>query len=345
MEAAASSNDRAVPANYIVRVLPSDVLKMVFETLPASNRFISPVCRHFRDLHADAVGKQKNNKTYKYSISSEDALELVLNEAFDGYSLYMPYEDYEEQDNGNSRLNGLSIIGAGSGRLDWVERGGVYNEHTREAAAKGGQLRILKWLHEQDCPLDTSTCWGAANGGHLEVLKWLREKGYPWDCRTCMEAAKGGHLEVLQWLRKEGCPWDEKTCLGAAEGRHLDMLQWLRKEGCPWDWSTSYSAAQNKHLEVLRWAIENGCAYDQGNIRHFITDLDFLEWFEGYVPTDANGCPAAAAFSPCIVVIVVVVAVCLPVLLGVVALQRDEQVSRNFVHPLPVAQMLQSEDE
>ena len=46
----------------------------------------------------------------------------------------------------------------------------------------------------------------AAENGHLEVLRWLRENGCPWDFTTCSSAAKNGHLEVLQWACENGCP-------------------------------------------------------------------------------------------------------------------------------------------
>ena len=40
-----------------------------------------------------------------------------------------------------------------------------------KAAARSGQLEVLKWLRAGGCPWDAGTCWAAAEGVHLEVLK------------------------------------------------------------------------------------------------------------------------------------------------------------------------------
>jgi hypothetical protein len=79
------------------------------------------------------------------------------------------------------------------------------------AAARNGDLEMLKAPRANDCPWNKWTCVEAAYGGHLETLKWFRENGCPWNATTCEYAAKGGHLEVLKWARANGCPWDEKT--------------------------------------------------------------------------------------------------------------------------------------
>ena len=57
-------------------------------------------------------------------------------------------------------------------------------------------------------PKKLRNCTAAAAGGHLEILKYLHEKGFPWDCRTCRNAALGGHLEVLKYAHENGCPWN-----------------------------------------------------------------------------------------------------------------------------------------
>merc|ERR1719469_209761 len=157
-----------VPPNLINTVLPPDPLKMIFRALPASNLFIAPVCRRFRDLYRDATREKKvKHATFKFSIVSEAALRMYLEEQDYDYEYY-------------TRKDETSMIGAGCGRKDWVERGGVFNGLTCRAAAKGGQLRVLQWLRGWDCPWDSSTCGGAASNGHLEVLQWARGEGCPW---------------------------------------------------------------------------------------------------------------------------------------------------------------------
>jgi len=249
---AAIEDPRGVPPNYIIGALPPDLLKMTFRALPASNRFVSPVCRHFRDLYGAAVkDKEKTNRTYEYSIATEAALELYLEEAECGGS----------RNSSRTSSYQTSMIGAGCGRTDWVERGGVFNESTCHAAALGGQLRILKWLRDRYCSWDIQTCEGAASNGHLEVLKWARGEGCEWNSITCEEAACNGHLEVLQWARVEGCEWNRFTC---------------------------YWASKNGHLEVLKWAISERCPYDEHDFERHITDPNFHEWFGEYKANNLN---------------------------------------------------------
>jgi len=295
-----------VPADLITEALPPDILKMTFKMLPVSNRFLSPVCRRFRDLCGDIHQGKKRNKTCKYSITTEDALKLYLEEALAKYigtttrvdirrnAFHLrdidTSSDYYSQTVATPFYRReTSLIGAGCGRRDWVERGGMIHEETCCAAAEGGQLSTLQWLHGRvgfgyNIGM---TCTGAAKGGHLEILKWARGAGCKWDTHTCEEAASGGHLEVLQWARREGCEWNSRTCEGAAFGGHLEVLKWAREEGCEWDSRTCSWAAAGGHLELLKWAISNGCPHEDRyyNLEEHldkIKDVEFIEWFEEY---------------------------------------------------------------
>ena len=73
--------------------------------------------------------------------------------------------------------------------------------------------------------------------GHLEVLKkkYLKENHCPWDESTCEKAAKGGHLDVLEYLHENDCPWDEWTCWHAARGGHLERAEIRTREGLSMD--------------------------------------------------------------------------------------------------------------
>ena len=118
-------------------------------------------------------------------------------------------------------------------------------------AANLGYLSLLKDRHTRGVlQSKRCLCKAAARSGQLEVLQWARESNCPWDYMTCAYAAKGGHLEMLKWARENGCPWNSLTCEGAAEGGHLDVLKWARENGCPWgEWTCAY-AARGGHLET-----------------------------------------------------------------------------------------------
>eukprot|EP00588_Corethron_pennatum_P027442 CAMPEP_0194316962 /NCGR_PEP_ID=MMETSP0171-20130528/13704_1 /TAXON_ID=218684 /ORGANISM="Corethron pennatum, Strain L29A3" /LENGTH=356 /DNA_ID=CAMNT_0039073385 /DNA_START=31 /DNA_END=1101 /DNA_ORIENTATION=- len=290
-----------IPPDLIHTVLPPDPLRMIFRSLPASHLFLAPVCRRFRDLYRDSIEEKKKHQTYKYAITSEAALQAYLK------------KKKEEHLQGGGRTTRLiriekretSWIGAGCGRMDWVERGGKLNYITCWNAAKCGQLHVLQWLRErgpcnvetcglaarhghlevlqwargEGCPWDTATSFMAAASGHLEVLQWAVEHGCPWDWSTCSGAAEGGHLEVLQWARGEGCEWNSLTCMWAANEGHLEILRWARENGCPWDSDTCWAAADKGHFKIVQWAIENGCEYRENDVRN-ISDPKFSAWFD-----------------------------------------------------------------
>jgi len=69
----------------------------------------------------------------------------------------------------------------------------------------------------------------AAAGGQLNVLRWAREHDCPWDWLTCFDAARGGHLAVLQWARAHGCPWHKWAC-NVASRDHPETLAWVQQQ-------------------------------------------------------------------------------------------------------------------
>lgn len=315
------SNDGGVVPEVrpnFINFLPPDLLKMTFAMLPASHIFVSPVCRLFRDLYAEASPDENiygdKKTTYRYSISTEASLELYLKQKKRGeeWSYVSVYtnkrkkiEKYSHEDRyseeyssfgplWNDREKEITIIGAGCGREDWMRRSNdnwflfCFNR-ARRAAARAGQLRILKLICTPSTDLEKKIyiCREAARGGHIDVLRWAREEGSPWDATVCMEAARGGRLEVLRWLRSEGCPWDEYTCSEAARHGRLEILKWARENGCDWDYWTCCLSFENERFEILRWTLENGCPYIKYHVFYNEEEDDYEEevpeWFASQV--------------------------------------------------------------
>ena len=68
----------------------------------------------------------------------------------------------------------------------------------------------------------------AARGDQLDMLQYLHEQQPIRDELTCAEAARGGNLEVLKQLYDQGCPLDAQECAYYAyEHRRVATLQWL----------------------------------------------------------------------------------------------------------------------
>ena len=51
-----------------------------------------------------------------------------------------------------------------------------WDHMTINAAARQGNLKMVKYCVANECPIDTGACAHAALHGHLEVLKYLHEK-------------------------------------------------------------------------------------------------------------------------------------------------------------------------
>jgi hypothetical protein len=58
--------------------------------------------------------------------------------------------------------------------------------------------------------------------GQLHLLKWLREQQCPWNWATCANAAMYGHVEIMRWAREQGCPWDGMTVEYAIQRTELE---------------------------------------------------------------------------------------------------------------------------
>lgn len=70
-----------------------------------------------------------------------------------------------------------------------------------------GSTSLVAWYRDRlRYPLTTDLTDAAARDGNLTMLQWLRENQCPWDVNTCAEAARGGHLAVMQWAAANGCP-------------------------------------------------------------------------------------------------------------------------------------------
>lgn len=106
-----------------------------------------------------------------------------------------------------------------------------------DAAAAGGQLECLTYLHDRRVPISHHTATAAAGGDsqrHYDCLLHLHAQGCAWTVETTAAAARAGNFGCLKFAHREGCPWDVTTCIAAAEGGHLQCLQYAHLHGCAW---------------------------------------------------------------------------------------------------------------
>ena len=148
--------------------------------------------------------------------------------------------------------------------LKWVRevKKCEWDEETINVAAKKGNLEMVKYCVENQCPVDEHVCACAAGGGHLECLHYLHEEaGAPWDEDTAAEAADYGRLHILEYLvERKYNKYTERACMYAAWKGHLDCLKFLHETAkAPWDAEAVRGAYESEHPECLQYLLDNDC--------------------------------------------------------------------------------------
>ena len=153
--------------------------------------------------------------------------------------------------------------------LKWAreEKKCEWDRMTINAAARQGNLEMVKYCVANECPIDERACAYAALSGQLEILKYLREEvKAPWDFYTAAWAAHHGHLHILEYLvERKFDKYSVHACRWAARDGHLDCLKYLRETAkAPWDSWAVRQAHENKHFECVQYCLDNNCPLPEG---------------------------------------------------------------------------------
>ena len=148
--------------------------------------------------------------------------------------------------------------------LKWAreEKKCKWDEGTINAAARQGNLEMVKYCVANECPIDEDACAFAAFNGHLEVLKYLREEvKAPWDWETAAFAALNGHLHVLEYLvERKFDKYEVYACKYAAENGHFDCLKYLHETAkAPWNSLAVRVAREKNQPECVQYLLDNNC--------------------------------------------------------------------------------------
>ena len=152
--------------------------------------------------------------------------------------------------------------------LKWAreEKNCEWDEDTIDAAARQGNLEMVKYCVANECPIDEHACSFAAQNGHLEVLKYLREEAKaPWG-RTASRAAFNGHLHILEYLvERKYDQFSTYACKNAAYSGHLDCLKYLHETAkAPWTPSAVQRTHEKNQTECLQYLLDNNCPLPSG---------------------------------------------------------------------------------
>jgi len=148
--------------------------------------------------------------------------------------------------------------------LKWAreEKKCKWDHLTIDAAARQGNLQMVKYCVANECPIDWQACAWAADRGQLECLKYLREEAKaPWESHTAAWAAQNGHLHILEYLvERKFDDYDVWACERAAMNGHLDCLKYLHETAkAPWDEDAVLYAHEENQTECLQYLLDNDC--------------------------------------------------------------------------------------
>jgi len=136
--------------------------------------------------------------------------------------------------------------------------GGVL-EIQMEAAARSGNLKTVKRLHEQGQALTPEVLRSAKSGYSENVLRYAYEMGCEWD------EWPQPNPSVFKWLRHHNSGawgltevWDVSGMMvsAAGEGR-VDVVRFLKERGC--ELNVSVYVAGEKHEDVKEYLIGALC--------------------------------------------------------------------------------------
>jgi len=153
--------------------------------------------------------------------------------------------------------------------LKWIreEKNCKWHVATITAAAKQGNLEMVKYCVANKCPIDDRACTRAAANGHIECLKYLHEEAKaPWASSTATLAAGNGHLHILEYLvERKYDKYDVFACELAARNGHLDCLKYLHETAkAPWSSGAVRDAHENDHPECVQYLLDNNCPLPEG---------------------------------------------------------------------------------
>ena len=155
-------------------------------------------------------------------------------------------------------------------------------------AAYYGKLEALKYLHDDNCGMDSSTVKAAVKSGSVACLEFLLGKGYSLPRKLLDAAASKGELNMLKYLVEKFVKTDNDWSFVQVraiwkavyqEGaitydmaeNYFDCAKYLLEKGCPWNGEEIVDAIENKNVSILKFLHKNKCPW---NVDEVVETLD-----------------------------------------------------------------------
>lgn len=180
----------------------------------------------------------KNN----YIFSDVDAMDCITYGRFDWFVTYVkqhngtlgPFtNEYIDNCIIYDRLNLLKYIVS---LLGTYEKATVTSADRVELAAMYS-VQCLKYLYKRSYRrwVSKHVTAQAMRTGNLRCLKFAHENNCNWHIDTMKNAARYGYLKCMKYARKHDCPWGQDVATMAATFGNYDCLCYAVKHGCPYD--------------------------------------------------------------------------------------------------------------
>lgn len=128
-----------------------------------------------------------------------------------------------------SELGDLNII------IRLLKMGILCNNYDIKHAAEHGHFHIVKYFHENypsNTNLTDEVFSMASISGNMELIKYLHNKQCPWNKTTVENAVTYGHTKIVKYLVENGCPHSVLCPQIATTRGYLDILIYLKEKGC-----------------------------------------------------------------------------------------------------------------
>lgn len=161
----------------------------------------------------------------------------------------------------------IFICAAKNGDLDnmkWLHKMGCpWNVNVTIMLSRqknNNNLNNLKWLIDNGCPFNKWTLVSAVKGGNLDIMKYLHEIGIDLDLEVFEAAIRYKHTDIIQiniikWLIEMRCPWDDFIFTSAIESKNLNIIKYLQSSGCPRNKLIVYKAKETNDEEIIEFCI------------------------------------------------------------------------------------------
>jgi hypothetical protein len=171
-----------------------------------------------------------------------------------------------------------------------------------QCGAMSGNLKVIKWLKEQDCDFRNCERY-IAMSGNIEALKWMTKnyKKHEWNenmvtirknnmetkSEACIfNAAIKGHLHIIEFIINEGGSFNniDKLYINAISGGHIHIVQWAIKKGYKCNYSILIEESAKKgHLDIIKILVETGegkiCSIDKFYSNAiYVGSIEIIQW-------------------------------------------------------------------